>query len=223
MRTRVGAPVLTDPRRWAAPPRGPRSAPSPFIALRVVSLAALVLSLVGVNLPWATTDAALSGLRTNVTGLDLGSGRLLCGVLAVVLVVSWWHLAATSRRSGVLLFASWLGALALSVYEIVDIIAVPTRGLFTLNIGVGLFLCGFAALVACVCSLADLAQLWSGAHPAGPATPGVVWVGGLIAAGCCGGGGVRRVRRRGQSGGADPRPVAGPAVRPRHGRPCARW
>ncbi len=177
----VGAPVLSDPRRSAGAPSGLRSPPSPFIALRVVSLAALVLSIVGVNMPWATTDAALSGLRTSVTGIGLGTGRLLCGVLAVVLVLSWWHLAATSRRTGVLLFASWLGALALSVYEIVDVIAVPTRGLFTLNIGVGLYLCGFAALVACVCSLADLAQLCSAAHPVGPANPGVVWAGGLVA------------------------------------------
>ena len=80
-----------------------------------------------------------------------------------------------------MLFAAWLGALALSVYEIVDIIAVPTRGLFTLNIGVGLYLCGFAALVGSVCSLTDLAQLWSDAHPVGPANPGAVWAGGLVA------------------------------------------
>ncbi len=176
------AAVLTEPHAPAScAPGGPPSTPSPFTALRVVSLAALVLSLVGVNLPWATTDTALSGLPASVAGIGLGSGQLLCGVLAVVLVCSWWHLASTSRRSGVVLFAAWLGALALSVYEMVDIIAVPTRGLFALNIGVGLYLCAFAALVGSVCSLTDLAQLWSKAGAAGTTAPGAVWAGGLVA------------------------------------------
>jgi hypothetical protein len=180
--TNVRAPVLTEPHPPVADaPGGPRSAPSPFAALRVVSLASLVLSLVGVNLPWATTDTALRGLSASVTGVGLGSGQLLCGVLAVVLVCSWWHLVATSRRSGVVLFASWLGALALSVYEMVDTIAVPTRGLFTLNIGAGLYLCGFAALMGSVCSLTDLAQLWSKAGAAGTVARGALWAGGLLA------------------------------------------
>jgi hypothetical protein len=179
----VGTPVLTDARPAGGAPSGSRSAPSSFTALRVLSLAALVLSLVGVNLAWATSDAGLSGLRASVTGTGLGAGQLLCAVLAVVLVFSWWHLAAPRPHTGIALFASWLGALALSVYEIVDIIAVPTRGLFTLNIGVGLHLCGFAALVGSVCSLTDAAQLWSGGGSPGPVAPGAMWAGVLVTLG----------------------------------------
>jgi hypothetical protein len=181
--TRVGTPVSTEPRSGSGAPSVVAS--SSFGAPRVVSLAALVLSMIGAFLPWATTDAALFGLplRPSVAGVDLGSGQILCGVLAAVLLLSWWHLAATSRVRGVVLFASWLAALALSVYEMVDIIAVPTRGLFALDVGAGLYLCVFAALVGSVCSLTDTAQLWSGAGPGGRVAPGAMWAGGLVALG----------------------------------------
>jgi hypothetical protein len=148
----------------------------------VVALVTLALSIIGIFLPWATTDAALSGLfvRASVAGIDLGSGRLLCAVLVVVLLISWWHLAAHSRASGAALFLPWLAALALSVYETVDIIAVPTRGL-ALDVGVGLYLCGFAALAGSVCTLTDAAQLWSDGGPARPVAANVMWAGGLLA------------------------------------------
>ncbi len=179
----VEGPGLDDQPSPAGTAYGPSSASGPFTSLRVVGLAALALSFVGMFMPWATTDAAVSGLhvRSSVVGIDLGTGHLLCAVLTVVLLLSWWHLVDTGRSTGIALFACWLAALGLGVYEIVDIISVPTHGLFALDIGVGLSLCGFAALVGTVCSAADAAQLWPGAGSAGPTTPGVVWVCGLIA------------------------------------------
>ena len=73
----------------------------------------------------------LAGLfvRASVAGVDLGPGRLFCGVLAVVLraqlVASGCEEPGDGDRPLRLLARS---AGALSVYEIVDIIAVPTRG-----------------------------------------------------------------------------------------------
>ena len=182
--TLVGAPRLTGSRSTAGLPGGLASASGPFASPRVVSLVALALSIIGVFLPWATTDAAFPevSLRASVAGVDLGAGRLLCAVLVVVLLFSGWHLAATSRATGIALFCSWLGALALSVYEIVDIIAVPTRGL-ALDVGVGLYVCGFATLTGSVSTLTDGAQLWSVGGPARPVAAGVMWAGGLVALG----------------------------------------
>jgi hypothetical protein len=183
--TQMGAPVLTEARPSGGAPSGPSSSHGPFTPLRVVSLAALVVSLVGVNLPWATAALAVSGLhlRASVAGIGVGSGQLLCAVLVVVLLLSWWHLAATSRRTAVALFGSWVGALALSVYELFDIIAVPTRGVVAIDVGVGLYLCTLAALVGSVCSLTDAAQLWSVSGPAHAVAPGAMWVGALVALG----------------------------------------
>jgi hypothetical protein len=181
--TGVGAPTLTQVRPAPVVAGRPPSASGPFTSLRVVSLVALAVSMVGVFLPWATTDATLSGLGVpaRVAGVDVGTGQLLCAVLAAVVLLGWWHLAATSRGTGVAVFTSWLGALALTVYEVVTIIAVPARGVFALDVGVGLSLCAFAALVGAVCSLSDAAQLWSAAGRDGPVVPGVMWIGGVVA------------------------------------------
>jgi hypothetical protein len=184
--TLVGTPTPTVRRSPAGAGTRSSSHAGPASSWRIVELCALALSAFGAFLPWATADAAFAGLfvRANVAGVDLTTGRVLCGVLAVVLLFSWWHLVARSRATGIALFATWLGALALSVYEIADVIAVPTRGL-ALDVGVGLYLCGFATLAGSICSLIDVAQVWSDAGPTRPVAPGpgVLWVGGLLALG----------------------------------------
>jgi hypothetical protein len=182
--TAVGTPTLVEPRLPADAWRGSGSSSARFSSWRVIGLVALVASFIGAFLPWATTDTALAGLfmRVSVAGVDLGPGRLLCGVLAVILVLSWWQLAARSPATSIGLFVSWLAALALSVYEIADIIAVPTQGL-ALDVGVGLYLCGFATITGSLCSLIGVAEVWSDAGPVRPLAPGVLWVGGLVALG----------------------------------------
>ena len=91
----------------------------PFSSLRVMSLTALAFSIVGVFMPWATANAAIYGLHVprQRGRVDLGPGQLLCAVLALVVLLSWWHLVATSRATGVGLFAAWLGALGLVAYR----------------------------------------------------------------------------------------------------------
>jgi hypothetical protein len=172
--TEVGAPASAESRPSPAGDFGP------FTAVRVVGLAALVVCLIGAFLPWATTDAARLGLplRSSVAGVDLGAGQLLCGALALALLLSWWHLVNPRRSTATALFATWLGSLALTLYETVDIIAVPTRGFFALDVGAGLYLSAFAALVGSVSSVSDAAQLWS---RGGRLSPGALWVGGLAA------------------------------------------
>ena len=136
--------------------------------------------LIGAFLPWATTDAARLGLplRSSVAGVDLGAGQLLCGALALALLLSWWHLVNPRRSTATALFATWLGSLALTLYETVDIIAVPTARILRARRRRRAVPERFAALVGSVSSVSDAAQLWS---RGGRLSPGALWVGGLAA------------------------------------------
>jgi hypothetical protein len=151
--------------------------------LRLTGLGGLGLAIVGLFLSWATATASLLGthLTFGVAGTHLDAGRVFIGVLVVVIVCSWWHLATLGRLSGAVLSAAWLTALAVTVYKMVALIAVPTHDYVTLDIGVGLYVCGLGALLGTVCSLSDIAVHWSPSTPGTDVAP-VLAVGGVAVA-----------------------------------------
>ena len=144
--TAVGTQTPVEPHVPADRRHGPAASSARFSSWRIIELVALVLSVIGAFLPWATADAALAGLFVRESPVSTSSQAGCCAACSpsssCSACATWLPGAAATA---IALLISWLGALALSVYEIVDIIAVPTLGL-ALDVGVGLYLCGFARL-----------------------------------------------------------------------------
>jgi hypothetical protein len=179
----VEPPALPPNEHTAAWPAGPSvettSTREPLTPLRLAALGGLGLATVGVFMAWASATASLLGMRLtlNVAGTHLQTGRIFLGVLVVIIVCSWWHWTTSGRMGGAALSAAWLAALAVAIYEMSDVTSVPTHDYVTLDIGLGLYLCGLGALLGTVCSVADLALHWSPAPPGTDAGPVLAFCG----------------------------------------------
>ena len=182
----VGAPTLTERRRRRARGHDGRQVSARTSSWRVVGLAALALSAIGVLL---TLGHDRPGARRIVRARRVWPESISPGPGA---------LRRARRRRGTQLVASGCeepvdGNRAASspgsersrssVYEIADIIAVPTQGL-ALDVGVGLYLCGFATLAG---SRLQPDRRRRGVVRRRPSRPAgglrCSWVGGLLALG----------------------------------------
>ena len=100
-------------------------------------LAALVFSVIGLLLPWATANAAIG--RISVSGIGSGSGKFLGLIVLLAAVAAWWRLMRTNRINGVLSIILWAAIAAFSVAEIVRVNSVFAHASDVIaQVGVGL-------------------------------------------------------------------------------------
>jgi hypothetical protein len=106
------------------------------------------LVVIGTFLPWASLDGADLGRGpTEVAGLETDDGKIMLLLAAAVISFAVVHVVQRSTWAAVLTVLSVLGALGLTIFEIIDVSgAEATRG--EIVVGVGLYGCLAGTLVA---------------------------------------------------------------------------
>jgi hypothetical protein len=131
-------------------------------APRWALVAGLVLSGVGVLLPWVTA------VFISVSGLDTSDGKLFGGVVLVGALFAVLRIRTQRLAFGVLALLACLALAGIAIYEVVNILAAP-EGPFEISAspGSGLYLDVVASLVASVGIVLEL----RGRSSRGAATP----------------------------------------------------
>lgn len=113
-----------------------------------------VLVVIGTFLRWASLDGTdLRGV-TEVAGLETDDGKMMMALAAAIICFAVAHLMQRTKWAAVLSVLSVLGALGLTIFEIIDISGAEVdRG--EIEIGVGLYACLAGSL------LAGVGVLWS--------------------------------------------------------------
>jgi len=108
-------------------------------------LAALVFSVIGLLLPWATASAPIGSI--NISGINSGPGKFLGLIVLLAAATAWWRLLRTNRINGVLSIILWAAIAVFSVAEIVHDNSVFAHAPGITQVGVGLYLNAIAGFV----------------------------------------------------------------------------
>ena len=122
-----------------------------------VMLGALVLSVIGLLMTWASLAFA------SVTGINTGDGKFLGVVVLIAAGILAWRVLRLSRFSGIVLMIAWIAILGIAIAEIVHVTTTHASLLgssIDVSVGSGLYVNAIAAVVGLVAAVIDTKSTW---------------------------------------------------------------